>query len=411
MPYTTERRPESARSHRGGLLVGAILVAAVVGGFGVGWLALTLAAGPSKPSLIAATTPTATASATAGVTPSPTLAASASDLPSPTPTATPTVQPLPTATPPLPAMLAAIGDSYSQAYSVSPANLRDHPQYSWVVGTARNDGVTSLLERFKALGATPGVVDAATSGRKMIDAQRQVEQVVAAAANLQHGQTAYVTFMLGTNDLCDDPKTPLADFTAQARAAVETLRVNLPPGSRLLMMPVPDFSHFRAITQADPTARTALLQPKNSTRCAPFLGSNSPASIPDAEAILASYNAALETICDEENAVTGALANLHCTYNQALLSGRDFVLKDLSTVDYFHPSLTGQAKFAADAWKADAWANGVSSSARSDQLAGTGERGPRGLAPAALGPVAVLPAVLARRRRRPARQARQRAAA
>jgi lysophospholipase L1-like esterase len=255
-------------------------------------------------------------------------------------------------------MLAAIGDSYSQAYSVSPNYLRDHAQFSWVVGTARNDGVLSLLERFKALGATPAVVDAATSGKKMVDAQRQAEQVIEAAQALGGG-TAYVTFELGTNDLCDDPKTPLSDFTAQLQAAIGTLQAGLPAGSRLLMEPLPDFRHFRDITQADPAARAAFLQVKNSARCAPFLGTDSPATIPDAEAILAAYDGALKAACDQVNTAAGASGRLHCTYDEALLSDRDFVIGDLSTVDYFHPSLSGQAKMAAAAWKADAWANGV----------------------------------------------------
>jgi len=256
-------------------------------------------------------------------------------------------------------MLAAIGDSYSQAYSVSPNKLLDHPEYSWVVGTAKNDGVTSLLERFRALGGSPVVVDAATSGKKMVDAQRQADLVVAEAQNLEPGTTAYVTFELGTNDLCDDPKTGISDFTSQLSTAIETLQVNLPRGSRLLMVSVPDFRHFRAITQADPTAKAAFTLYKNSSRCAPFLGYASPVSIPDAEAILASYNDALRAACDRLNATTGARANLRCTYDEALLSDRDFAIGDLSTVDYFHPSLTGQAKMAAAAWKADVWANGL----------------------------------------------------
>ncbi len=259
-------------------------------------------------------------------------------------------------------MLAAIGDSYTQAYSTSPSDLRDHPQYSWVVGTAKNDGITSLLEHFRALGGSPVVVDAATSGKKMNDAQRQAEAVVAAAQNLDPGKTVYVVFELGTNDLCDDPKTSLTEFTDQARTAVGILRVGLPPGSRLLMDPLPDFSHFRAITQADPTARKAFTLYQNSRRCAPFLGSGSPVSIPDAEKILSDYDGALETVCGEVNAVTGALANLHCTYNEELLSDRDFKIGDLSTVDYFHPSKSGQAKMAAAAWRADAWANATASS-------------------------------------------------
>ena len=179
----------------------------------------------------AGASPSATVSEIAAASPTPSDTPTATPTPTETPTATPTAAPTATPTaPPLPALLAAIGDSYSQAYSVSPEYRYDHPQFSWVVGTAKDDGVLSLLERFQALGASPVVVDAATSGRKMIDAQRQANLVVAAAKKLGPGQTAYVTFELGTNDLCDDPKTDAASFDAQLRTAVGILRAGLPPG-------------------------------------------------------------------------------------------------------------------------------------------------------------------------------------
>jgi hypothetical protein len=108
-------------------------------------------------------------------------------------TDSPTAAPAPTA-PQLPALLGAIGDSYSQAYSVAPAYLYDHTQFSWVIGTAKNDGVFSLVERFRALGGAPSLMDAATSGTKMNDAPRQATAVVATARKLAPGQVAYVTF-------------------------------------------------------------------------------------------------------------------------------------------------------------------------------------------------------------------------
>ncbi len=121
------------------------------------------------------------------------------------------------------------------------------------------------------------------------------------------------------------------------------------------MLPVPDFSHFHAITQANPVTKAAFLQYRNSRRCAPFLGYDSPLTLAQASAVMASYNAALKAECDAINAATGPSATLKCTWNQELLSDRDFTVGDLSTVDYFHPSLTGQAKMAAAAWKADIW--------------------------------------------------------
>jgi lysophospholipase L1-like esterase len=259
---------------------------------------------------------------------------------------------------PLPALLAAIGDSYSQAWSISPSYRFDHPQFSWVIGTDKNDGVLSLLERFRALGGNPIVVDAATSGRKMDDAPRQANLVVAAARKLAPGKTAYVTFELGTNDLCASPDfmTEPAAFRTQLQTAIATLKAGLPAGSHILMLPVPDFPHFRDITQASPAAKALLALPRNLNRCVPYLGKYSASAEIKANSYLAQYDAALKEACDGIDAHEASTGRLRCTYNAALLADSDFTIKDLSTVDYFHPSLSGQAKMAADGWRADVWA-------------------------------------------------------
>jgi lysophospholipase L1-like esterase len=306
----------------------------------------------------AAASTTPSPDATAAQTTSATTGSTASDAPSPSPQLTDRPTPR-TAAVPLPALLAAIGDSYSQAWSVSSSYLYDHPQFSWVVGTSKNDGVLSLLERFRALGASPIVVDAATSGRKMADAQRQANLVVAAARKLSAGKIAYVTFELGTNDLCASPDfmTGPAAFRTQLQTAIATLKAGLPAGSRILMLPVPNFPHFRDITQASPAARALLALPRNLNRCAPYLGTYSSTAALKASSYLAQYDAGLKAACDDINAPEGTGGRLVCSYNAALLADSDFTIKDLSTVDYFHPSLSGQAKMAADAWRADVWAS------------------------------------------------------
>jgi lysophospholipase L1-like esterase len=311
------------------------LVAAVVGG--------SVWAGGS-----ASAAPTNAAAATPASSPAPSLSATWL-----APTAAPTANPAV----PLPSLLAAIGDSYSQGYSVSPSYLRDHIGFSWVIGSARNDGVFSLYERFKAIGGSPVVVDAATSGRQMKDAPRQATLVVAAAKKLKPGQTAYVTFELGTNDLCADPvpKTDPVSLARDLATAIATLRSGLPAGSRILMLPVPDFPHFRDITQANPAARAELALPENINRCPPYLGGNGSFSMAQSNDYLSRYDAALEGACRDISAADSPSGKLYCTYNAALLADTDFRIADLSTVDYFHPSLSGQARMAADAWAADVW--------------------------------------------------------
>ncbi len=317
---------------------------------------------PANPgaSTVADASPAATdATGQISVAPSVTSKGTGTPVAPPTPAPTPILTPAasPETSPPLPALLAAIGDSYTQAWSVSPAYKRDHPGYSWAVGTVKGDGVFSLLERFQALGDKPEVVDAATSGKKMSDAARQATAIVAQASRLPPGATAYVTFELGTNDLCDDPPTDPAAFESQLRSAVSILRSGLPDGSRILMLPVPDFSHFHDITQADPNANAALQLTVNSRNCAPYLGWDSPLSLQAAEQVRSGYDVILDRVCDEIEATDGKAGRLHCRRNETLLAESDFTIKDLSTVDYFHPSLSGQARMAEAAWKASYWAD------------------------------------------------------
>jgi lysophospholipase L1-like esterase len=344
---------------RGGLAVvgGAIviigLVAAIVGrSVWAGSAASPTPAG-SQPANTTLTTTTATATPVSSPAPSPSAT-------SPAPTAEPTAKPAaPKSTAPLPSLLAAIGDSYSQAYSVSPSYLGNNIGFSWVIGSTRNDGVFSLYERFKTIGGAPVVVDAATSGRQMKDAPRQANLVVAAAKMLKPGQTAYVTFELGTNDLCadPDPKTDPVSFERDLATAIATLRSGLPVGSRILMLSVPDFPHFHDITQVNPAALANLALPENSNRCPPYLGDNGPFSMAQANDYLTRYDAALKGACRGITATDSPSGKLYCTYNATLLADTDFLIGDLSTVDYFHPSLSGQARMAADAWAADVWSS------------------------------------------------------
>jgi lysophospholipase L1-like esterase len=298
---------------------------------------------------------TPTPSTVVAVSPSssPTLAA----IPDSTPTATPTPSSSPTlATPPLPTMLAAIGDSYTQAWSTSASNKKDHPEFSWAVGTEKGDGVYSLRERFVALGANVVVVDAATSGMKMDDAPRQAGVVVVEAAKLPPGSTVFVTFELGTNDLCDDPMTDPAAFESDLRTAVAILRQGLPAGSHILMLSLPDFVHFRALTQASPPVAEFLAKSGKNNNCPPFLGVETSSTLAQSTQMLADYDSVLTKVCDEIEAADGPSGKLHCRSDPLRLAEKDFVLADMSTVDYFHPSLTGQARMAEAAWQAGYWA-------------------------------------------------------
>jgi lysophospholipase L1-like esterase len=356
---------DSKRPGRGAA-VALLVVLAAVAGFGF-VLATQGSAGPSAASPTSVSRVTAAQSVV-----SPSSVASAAPV-STGPSVTPPTAPPSSAPVPLPSLLGAIGDSYSQAWSTSTANHGDHPEFSWVVGTSANDVVLSLLERFRALGASPQVVDAATSGTQMKDAVRQANIVVAAAKRLKPSQTAYVTFELGTNDLCASPEplTGQAAFQAQLGDALAILRAGLPAGSRILMLAVPNMPHFHDITQANATAQAILARTPIQSGCPPYLGNSDFIPFDVANSHLGQYDTALQSACAGIEGNEGATGRLHCTYNSDLLSESDFVIGDLSAYDYFHPSLSGQARMATSAWAADIWGR-TPLGAGSMRLAGAG---------------------------------------
>src|SRR5688572_26844003 len=100
------------------------------------------------------------------------------------------------ATPALPSSMAALGDSITRAYDVC-CSYRDHPGQSWSTGGAWYDGISSHYERIKRRNRAIGghAYNHAVTGAKMAAAARQAS---AAAAQ----QVAYVTVLLGANDLC-----------------------------------------------------------------------------------------------------------------------------------------------------------------------------------------------------------------
>src|SRR5918995_1548383 len=124
------------------------------------------------------------------------------------------------AAPPLPASMAAIGDSITRAYDVC-CSYGDHPGQSWSTGSTGYDGIASHYERIRQLNPAitgHGYHDAVT-GAKMVQAPTQAAQAVGQGAR-------YVTILLGANDLCTSSPstmTPTETFRAQFRQAMATL--------------------------------------------------------------------------------------------------------------------------------------------------------------------------------------------
>ncbi len=268
-------------------------------------------------------------------------ASSAPATPRPTP---PAVQ--------LPALLGAIGDSLTAAVNVTGV-LATEPEHSWVLGSAPDDEVTSHLERLRTLGSDPVVVPAARPGAPIAAAVRQANAIVERAAELEDGATAYVTFELGANDICADSldeTTDPATFRAATRTALELLRDGLPAGSHVLVLSVPDVTRLRAVIEEVPLAQALH---RRYDVCRSVLGEEA-----DTDAVrtrIEAYNDALTRECEAlADSDVGCRHDLGGDPSRSLF-GAEFSLPDLSPLDYFHPSLAGQARIADETWTLTPW--------------------------------------------------------
>jgi len=143
------------------------------------------------------------------------------------------------ATPPLPASIAAVGDSITQAASSGGSLGTDYPQNSWSTGT--NATVNSHYLRLLALnGAISGQnYNHSVSGAKMADLNAQMLNVVAL-------QPDYLTVLIGGNDVCTNTvgeMTSVSSFRSQFASAMATLGAGS-PNTNVYVSSIPNVYHL-----------------------------------------------------------------------------------------------------------------------------------------------------------------------
>ena len=240
-----------------------------------------------------------------------------------------------------PTSMASTGDSITRAFNTCFFPFVDCARNSWSTGSS--SVVNSHYRRI--LAANPAIlgrnVNDAKTGARMNALNGQVTTAVSQGV-------AYVTILMGANDVCTSSvstMTPTATLEAQLQTAMETLSSGL-PNARIYVVSIPNVYHLWEILH---TNLNADLTWTLGGICQSLLAnplSTAPADVARRQQVYdrnVADNAALQRVC---------ATFIHCRFDGNAVFSAQFVPSDVSTRDYFHPSVAGQTKAAAVTWAA-----------------------------------------------------------
>jgi len=244
------------------------------------------------------------------------------------------------AAPVYPNAMAALGDSITRGVG-SGLWLFDAPSYSWSTGT--DSAVNSHYRRILAVNPAINGKNSnyAKSGAQMSDLLRQ--------AGLVPTSIQYVTILIGGNDVCTSSEatmTPVQPtFHDQFQSAMTSLQSRV-PNARIYVISIPDVYHLWDLFHNNSTARSKWAQ---YSVCQSMLAN--PTSTMQADVDRRSrvqqrnkdFNAELKSVC---------ATFTQCRFDDNKLFMYPFAVNDVSTVDYFHPSRTGQKNISGATWNA-----------------------------------------------------------
>jgi lysophospholipase L1-like esterase len=244
------------------------------------------------------------------------------------------------AAPPLPSSMAAIGDSITRAYDVC-CSYGDHPGQSWSTGSTSYDGISSHYERIKRVNPaiTGRGYNDAVSGAKMAQAPDQATRAVSQGAR-------YVTILLGANDLCTSSPSTMTStdtFRAHFSQAMATLMAQ-DRKPYVFVSSIPDLYQLWQVLHGNSLARWVWSTAKI---CQSMLGATRTES-------------ERQLVVDRERAFNQILAQVcsgytRCRWDGGTVYHYQFSASQVSPLDFFHPSLSGQAALARVTWAASWW--------------------------------------------------------
>lgn len=239
-----------------------------------------------------------------------------------------------------PNTMASTGDSITRAFNTGLFPFTDATSNSWSTGSSST--VNSLARRIAALNPSfRASYNDARTGAKMGELATQFNTVKTQAPE-------YVTVLMGANDVCASSEagmTDVASFRSQFQTALGSLLSTL-PNTRVYVVSIPNIYNLWSVLRTNSSARTAW---SLYGICQSML--KSPTSTTQADADRRArvrqrnidFNTQLAQVCAQYS---------QCRFDSNAVFNTAFVASDISTRDYFHPSLAGQAKLAAVAWGA-----------------------------------------------------------
>ena len=153
---------------------------------------------------------------------------------------------------------------------------------------------------------------------------------------------------MGANDACTSSistMTSVGDFRAQFSAAMNVLATGLPSGSHVFVSSIPNIYQLWALFRSNPAAQfvwsvaqicQSMLSPANTEQ--------------DRQVVLArvrAFNQVLAEVCAQY---------VMCRFDDNAVFNYPFTAGNVSRLDYFHPSLSGQAVLASVTWARSWWA-------------------------------------------------------
>ncbi|MEO8926257.1 MAG: SGNH/GDSL hydrolase family protein [Caulobacteraceae bacterium] len=243
-------------------------------------------------------------------------------------------------TEPVPNSMAALGDSITRGF-LDCNKIADCPMESWSTGV--DPAVDSQYRRI--LKINPAIngqrYNLAASGSKVADIQAQATAAVADGVD-------YLTILIGANDACAATvadMTQVSTFRAAFAQALDGISTGL-PNARIFVASIPDLYRLWQLASPIPQARSVW---KLASICQSMLAD--PLSMKPAD--MARRQAVLQRVIDYNTQLGAECAlHAHCKFDHNTVFNHTFSLSDIGTIDYFHPSIPGQAALAKGTWRA-----------------------------------------------------------